>query len=299
MLREIKKYTERLGWWQAAAVMRDFTTIKIGGRVKLFFPRGLEELTKTISLFNKEGLKYRILGNGSNLLVSDRGIKDIIIKLKGADFEYIRKEKNNLVAVGSGLSLQKLLRFCQEESLGGLEFLVGVPATLGGAIKNNAGALGKEIMDFVTSLTVLKKSGKLVKLESKHVRYSYRYLQLKKSDIIVGAVLRLRKTRRKYIRKRLDFNRAYRRRTQEIRFASAGCVFANPSLSLPAGLLIEAAGLKGFRKNKAAVSCRHANFIVNLGGASFKDVFYLIKYIEKNIRDTFGITLKREIEIWS
>jgi len=299
MLREIKKYTERLGWWQAAAVMRDFTTIKIGGRVKLFSPRGLEELTKTISLFNKEGLKYRILGNGSNLLVSDRGIKDIIIKLKGADFEYIRKEKNNLVAVGSGLSLQKLLRFCQEESLGGLEFLVGVPATLGGAIKNNAGALGKEIMDFVTSLTVLKKSGKLVKLESKHVRYSYRYLQLKKSDIIVGAVLRLRKTRRKYIRKRLDFNRAYRRRTQEIRFASAGCVFANPSLSLPAGLLIEAAGLKGFRKNKAAVSCRHANFIVNLGGASFKDVFYLIKYIEKNIRDTFGITLKREIEIWS
>ncbi len=298
MLREIKKYTERLGWWQAAALMRDFTTIKIGGRVKLFFPRGLEELTKTISLFNKEGLKYRILGNGSNLLVSDRGIKDIIIKLKGADFEYIRKEKNNLVAVGSGLSLQKLLRFCQEESLGGLEFLVGVPATLGGAIKNNAGALGKEIMDFVTSLTVLKKSGKLVKLESKHVRYSYRYLQLKKSDIIVGAVLRLRKTRRKYIRKRLDFNRAYRRRTQEIRFASAGCVFANPSLSLPAGLLIEAAGLKGFRKNKAAVSCRHANFIVNLGGASFKDVFYLIKYIEKNIRDTFGITLKREIEIW-
>jgi len=299
MLREIKKYTERLGWWQAAAVMRDFTTIKIGGRVKLFSPRGLEELTKTISLFNKEGLKYRILGNGSNLLVSDRGIKDIIIKLKGADFEYIRKEKNNLVAVGSGLSLQKLLRFCQEESLGGLEFLVGVPATLGGAIKNNAGALGKEIMDFVTSLTVLKKSGKLVKLESKHVRYSYRYLQLKKSDIIVGAVLRLRKTRRKYIRKRLDFNRAYRRRTQEIRLASAGCVFANPSLSLPAGLLIEAAGLKGFRKNKAAVSCRHANFIVNLGGASFKDVFYLIKYIEKNIRDTFGITLKREIEIWS
>jgi len=298
MLREIKKYTERLGWWQAAAVMRDFTTIKIGGRVKLFFPRGLEELTKTISLFNKEGLKYRILGNGSNLLVSDRGIKDIIIKLKGADFEYIRKEKNNLVAVGSGLSLQKLLRFCQEESLGGLEFLVGVPATLGGAIKNNAGALGKEIMDFVTSLTVLKKSGKLVKLESKHVRYSYRYLQLKKSDIIVGAVLRLRKTRRKYIRKRLDFNRAYRRRTQEIRLASAGCVFANPSLSLPAGLLIEAAGLKGFRKNKAAVSCRHANFIVNLGGASFKDVFYLIKYIEKNIRDTFGITLEREIEIW-
>jgi len=299
MLREIKKYTERLGWWQAAAVMRDFTTIKIGGRVKLFSPRGLEELTKTISLFNKEGLKYRILGNGSNLLVSDRGIKDIIIKLKGADFEYIRKEKNNLVAVGSGLSLQKLLRFCQEESLGGLEFLVGVPATLGGAIKNNAGALGKEIMDFVTSLTVLKKSGKLVKLESKHVRYSYRYLQLKKSDIIVGAVLRLRKTRQKYIRKRLDFNRAYRRRTQEIRLASAGCVFANPSLSLPAGLLIEAAGLKGFRKNKAAVSCRHANFIVNLGGASFKDVFYLIKYIEKNIRDTFGITLKREIEIWS
>jgi len=298
MLREIKKYTERLGWWQAAAVMRDFTTIKIGGRVKLFFPRGLEELTKTISLFNKEGLKYRILGNGSNLLVSDRGIKDIIIKLKGADFEYIRKEKNNLVAVGSGLSLQKLLRFCQEESLGGLEFLVGVPATLGGAIKNNAGALGKEIMDFVTSLTVLKRSGKLVKLESKHVRYSYRYLPLKKSDIIVGAVLRLRKTRRKYIRKRLDFNRAYRRRTQEIRLASAGCVFANPSLSLPAGLLIEAAGLKGFRKNKAAVSCRHANFIVNLGGASFKDVFYLIKYIEKNIRDTFGITLEREIEIW-
>jgi len=310
-------------------LLRDYTAFKIGGRARYFFEaKTKEELIKAILLAKKFNLPFFILGGGSNLLVSDKGYNGIVIRFQISDFRF---QKNKIIA-GGGTPLAILVSEAAKNSLTGLEWAAGIPGTIGGAIWGNAGAFGSCMADLVESVEVLdigdyKISNfkfqipkfKIKILKNKDCKFGYRESIFKKNKnlIILSAVLRSKKGKRKEIERKIRENLNYRRETQPLNFPSAGSVFKNYELGIkkyelikkfpeiknfikkgqiPAGWLIEKCGLKGKRIGKAKISEKHSNFIINLGGAKAKDVKKLIKLIKQKVKKKFGITLEEEVQ---
>ncbi|MFA5093067.1 MAG: UDP-N-acetylmuramate dehydrogenase [Candidatus Omnitrophota bacterium] len=276
--------------------LAQYTSFKIGGPAQFFLlAQSLKELQVALLNAKKLKLKVRILGAGSNILVSDSGVKGLVIKLSGNDFKFIYNKGTDLI-LGSALKLNQVIEFAKRKSLTGLEFLIGIPGTLGGALAGNAGAWGRSIGELIKEVTVIDYCGRLKILSKEQLKFAYRQSNLDKY-IIISAKLKLQKAEQKRISAQIKQFLLKRSKSQSNRLPNAGCVFKNP-VKTSAGRLIDGCGLKGTKMGAALVSDLHANFILNSGRAKCSQVLSLMKLMQRKVKAKFKINLKPEIKIW-
>ena len=275
------------------ANIKNFTTYKLEGSIPVvYFPENVSELKELLLKLKKENKKYKIIGNGSNLIISSK-YDGVLIKLENFDKLVI---EGNIVKVESGYMLSKLSLECVKRDLSGLEFAVGIPATVGGAIYQNAGAYGKQMDMLIKNVKVLDDKGNIVVLSKDDLNFGYRDSIFKYKDYVcIEATLELKKDNYDNILSKMQENLSMRKEKQPLEYPSAGSVFRNP-IGFSAGKLIEDAGLKGVRVGDAMVSLKHANFIVNVGNASGEDIVNLIKIIKDKVKEKTGIVLEEEQE---
>ena len=276
------------------ADLRNYTTYKLEGKVAcVYFPEDVTELEDLILMLKKEDKKHKILGNGSNLIISSK-YDGVLIKLENFDKLDI---DGNIVTVGSGYMLPKLALECAKKNLSGLEFASGIPGTIGGAIYQNAGAYGEQMDKVIKNVTVLDDQGDIKILNKGELKLGYRDSILKHERLIcLEVVLELKKDSYENIKQKMHDNLLNRKEKQPLEYPSAGSVFRNPP-GYSAGKLIEDAGLKGFKVGDAMVSLKHANFIVNTGHASGEDILKLIRIIQEKVKEKTGIILAVEQEV--
>ena len=272
-------------------LMSKHTTFKIGGPVDIWAqPEDMESLSEILNLCRQDNLPVMAIGNGSNLLIKDKGFKACVINMGADNFKGIKIDDNS-VTVGAGFNLPKLLNALCEKGLSGLESLAGIPATVGGALAMNASGIG----DFVQAVTAVDKNGQIVNLEKKGLIFRYRGSNLEKY-IILKAKLKLKNSGTKAIRDKMKGYLSEKIKKQELSKPSAGCVFKNPEGD-SAGRLIDASGLKGKNVNGAFVSTKHANFIINMGNARCDDVLKLMDIVRGKVKKDHGISLEPEIKV--
>ncbi|MBR5922961.1 MAG: UDP-N-acetylmuramate dehydrogenase [Clostridia bacterium] len=273
--------------------MKKHTTFKIGGNADIFVsPENEDELIFAVSAARAKGLHFCIIGNGSDLLVSDGGVEGAVIcldKMRGISAE------GDTVTVFAGQSMMSLCTYLQKAGLSGLEFAYGIPGTVGGAVYMNAGAYGGEINDVIVSARFLGKSGEIKEITKEEMRLSYRKSVFQENGgIIISAKLRLKKDDPEKILERMNDYYGRRVSKQPLDYPSAGSVFRRPEGNF-AGALIEKSGLKGERVGGAQVSEKHAGFIINIGGATCEDVRKLIERIREKVLSDSGVTLDTEV----
>lgn len=276
--------------------MKNHTSFKIGGPADiLVLPRSIEEINKTIDLCHKEGMPYFVMGNGSNILVRDKGMRCVVIKI--ADNLSRVTISGTTVVAEAGILLSTLAKKIMKENLKGFEFASGIPGTLGGAITMNAGAYGGEMKDVVKSCKVLSEEGKVLDLSLTELELDYRKSVIQRRNYIVLEVtMELEKGSYEEI-KALTEDLTKRRTTkQPLHLPSAGSTFKRPQ-GYFAGKLIQDAGLRGKRIGGAQVSELHSGFVVNVNHATAEDVLNLIAHIQKTVYEKFGVSLETEVRI--
>jgi len=274
--------------------LADYTTWKIGGPADvLVLPKGKEELAAVVRLLKENGLPWTNLGRGSNMLVTDKGVRGIVVK-PGDGLDYVRFD-GSLVTAGAAFSFIKLSVLAGKEGLTGLEFASGIPGSVGGAVYMNAGAHGSDVSRIFKSADIVLESGELVRFGPDEMAFAYRHSFLhEKPGIVVEATFELAPGDRKEIAAAMASFKDRRLRTQPFTSACAGSVFRNPPGD-HAARLIQEAGLKGFRIGGAEVSDRHANFIVNTGNAKAEDVLALMTHIRSTVASRYGVELVPEV----
>ena len=278
--------------------LSSFTTYRIGGPADaICFVPDAETLRILLQFLDREGIVDYVIGRGSNLLVSDEGVRGCVILLRG-DLATVSGDitHHGQLKAGGGLDLAELLNFCKQNGMAGLEFLSGIPGTLGGAIVMNAGAWGRFIGDQVREVLFMEHGGTWRKLSAAELKFGYRYAAIPQGAIVVEVVLETNPDNPEKIGEQIKEILLKRKAKQPLEQPSAGSVFKNPP-GLYAGQLIEAAGLKGSRIGDALVSPRHANFIVNAGQATAKDVLALIALIQERVWAAHGVRLEQEIKV--
>jgi UDP-N-acetylmuramate dehydrogenase len=278
--------------------MDQMTTYRVGGKAEACcYPGEAAELSRLISCLVSESIPYVVVGKGSNLLVSDGGIKGAVIVLKDrlASVENIKGE-DTLILAGGGLTISGLLTYCSRNGLSGLEFMAGIPGTIGGAVFMNAGASGQEIGNLVHEVLVIGSDGRPAVLNSGDMKFSYRSASIPGGTVIYGVKLKLFNGEKNNIAERIADNLKRRKETQPLDFPSGGSVFKNPPDDY-AGRLIEKAGLKGTRIGGAMISPKHGNFIVNTGGAKAGDILALMNLARSRVKEQTGIDLEPEIVV--
>jgi len=278
--------------------MAQYTTWHVGGQSEAIYQSDdLKDLRQVIVYVNREHIPYFIVGRGSNLLVKDKGLEGLVIFLKGslAAVEHKKTEKLTILA-GAGLPLVDLLVYCRSSGLGGIECFAGIPGTVGGAVAMNAGAFGNEFGSRVHEVLLITSRGDLITKNRAQLRFSYRQLEIEKGSVIIRAKLKLKRESSEIVAARIADYLKIRKGTQPLEYPSAGSVFKNPPNEY-AGRLIENAGLKGKRVGGAIISKKHANFIVNTGGAKAKDILDLIKLAQAAVKKETGIVLEPEIKV--
>ncbi len=286
-------------------LMSKHTSFRVGGPADLLAqPRDKQTLTSILETAKKESIRVTILGGGTNTLVSDKGIRGLVIVLSALksnpcmveNTDKSQEDKKTIRADG-GERLSTVVKFAMDQGLSGLEFAAGIPGTLGGAIMMNAGTAAWDISRVIDCVDVIDtKTLTCHTIKRKNLAFSYRQLQLG-DKIIVGAHLTLAKADPGIIKKGFDQNLKTKNRTQPVFLASAGCFFKNPSTGSPAGKLIEDAGLKGIQINGAQVSELHANFIVNTDNARCEDILALKNLVQKTVFEKFKIKLETEVKV--
>ena len=274
--------------------MSAHTTFKIGGAADILVTvKTVDELCCTVKACRESDIPYMILGNGSNLLVSDEGIEGAVIVLEGA-FKEITVD-DRIITAGAGAKLSRLCTTALEHSLSGLEFAYGIPGTVGGAMYMNAGAYGGEMKDVALSVTALTAGGEIREYGADEMQLGYRTSVFKKSgDIILFAKYQLHNGEPSAIKARMEEVMGRRKSKQPLEYPSAGSVFKRPEGAF-AGTLIEQCGLKGKTVGGAQVSEKHAGFIINIGGATCDDVMGLVKLVQDTVKEQTGYFLEREI----
>lgn len=271
------------------------TTFKIGGKAKYFFiAKSNEDLIKAIEAAKKVELPVFILGRGSNILINDKGFDGLVIKIQNTK----HKIQTTKIVAEAGTNLGKLVGESVKAGLSGLEWAVGIPGTVSGAVRGNAGAFGSSMADLIKTIEIFDIADfKIKTLENKNCKFGYRDSIFKhnKNLIILSTELELKRGNREKSKNLIKGYLKQRKEKQVIEYPSAGCVFKNPK-DFSAGYLIEQCGLKGRKIGKAMISKKHANFIVNLGGAKAEDVKKLINLCKGEVKKKFGIELKEEIE---
>lgn len=272
------------------------TTYKTGGIAKLVvYPNNINNLKQMLKLIHKYNIKYFILGKGSNTLFSDKEFNGVIIKLdKLNNF----KIKQTELYVESGMILSKLVQASVKNELTGLEFAIGIPGTIGGAIYMNAGAYGNNMSNIVKSVIVLNEKFQIKEIPLEKLKFDYRYsiFQANKNLICVAANIKLEHGNHDEIASKIKENLLKRKNSQPLEYPSAGSVFRNPEGNY-AGKIIEELGLKGKNIGGAEISTKHANFIINKNNASSSDILNLIKLVQKEVKDKYKIDLKLEQQL--
>ena len=275
--------------------MKKHTTFRVGGNADFFvIPKTVEEVKQTIMLCVEQDMPYYILGNGSNLLVGDKGYRGVVIQ--------IYKEMNNIfvdgqkIKVQAGALLSKIGSVALEAGLTGFEFAAGIPGTMGGAVVMNAGAYGGEMKDVLEEVTVLTKEGEVLILSKEQLDMGYRTSVVAKMDyIVLKATIALELGDRDAIKARMDELKVQRTTKQPLEFPSAGSTFKRPE-GYFAGKLIQDAGLRGFQVGGAQVSEKHCGFVINKGDATAADIVELMKQVSERVKEKFGVELEPEVK---
>jgi UDP-N-acetylenolpyruvoylglucosamine reductase len=271
------------------------TTLRVGGSADIYAePASEADLAALLRLCAKSELPFVMLGRGSNLLIKDGGIRGMVICLAQPHFSRIETTTYRMHC-GAGAKLKLVAMEAKKKLLTGLEFLEGIPGTVGGALRMNAGAMGGWMFDVVESIRYMDHSGQTHEEEAAKVRVEYRCCPLLRDHIALGAVLKGHPAAREVVEKRMN-TFSQKRWDSQPAAPSAGCIFKNPG-AIPAGKLIDELGLKGTRVGKAVVSQEHGNFIINEGHATARDVLDLIEVIRQRVRTERGIELETEVEI--
>ncbi|KPK65140.1 MAG: hypothetical protein AMK73_03790 [Planctomycetes bacterium SM23_32] len=275
----------------------ELTTLRIGGTpVRYLHPRSVAELRSALAECRRDRLAWRVLGGGSNLLVEEGLLPYAVIHVCAPGFDRIRRPAHAVIGAGAGVPTARLLHYCRDRGLGGLEFLAGIPGTVGGAVAGNAGAWERHVCNAVRRLRVLRPDGRLKTVRRAALRCSYRHLELDGS-VVVEAEFQLEPRSTELIGAQMNRYARQRDERHPLGVRSAGCVFKNPPGS-SAGRLLDLCGLKGTRVGNAEVSRLHANFIINRGGAAAEDVLRLIELMRRAVRRRFGIELELEVRHW-
>jgi len=291
--------------------LANHTTFKIGGPADfLLLPENNQQVAALVKLINKEGIPFYVIGNGSNLLVSDKGYRGIIIKI-GQNMSDIQVNEYNssdkegkedgsalyLVQAGAGVLLSKLANTVADHELTGFEFASGIPGSLGGAVTMNAGAYDGEIKDCIIGATVVDQMGNIKYLNKKDIKLSYRHSIIQEEKyVVLDASFVFARGKKEEIRSKMDDLNGRRREKQPLEFPSAGSTFKRPE-GYFAGKLIMDAGLRGYQVGNAQVSEKHCGFVINKGGATASDVITLIQEVRQIVFDKFGVMLEPEVRI--
>jgi len=276
--------------------MKYHTSFRIGGPADIMvLPTNQEQVKNIVKICRDYGIPFFVMGNGTNLLVRDEGIRGVVIKL-AQNFNDAQVHKN-IVKCKAGMSLSMAAKIALENSLSGLEFAHGIPGTIGGAAVMNAGAYDGEMADVIRKVTVLDLDGNVYELPKSQLEYGYRTCNLQNGDrILLEVELELKPGNYDDIKRKMEDFSLRRKAKQPLNLPSAGSAFKRPPGNY-AGALIEQAGLKGYRIGDAMISDKHAGFIVNIGNATFEDVMKLIKYVQKQVKEKFNVELESEIKI--
>ena len=278
--------------------MSKHTSFKTGGVADIFVKIEKEEELKYILEYAKiNSIQLTIVGNGTNLLVRDKGIRGIVIQLKMQETFVEETENEIIITVGAGVPISKLSRLAKEYKAQGLEFAVGIPGTVGGAIKMNAGAYGSEIKDVVTSTKYIDSDGNIKVLNNAELEFSYRNSIFSKiNGIILETVIKLQKGNLEEIEAKMQENMTSRKEKQPLDKPNAGSTFKRGEGYITAKLIDEC-GLKGYKLGDAEVSTKHAGFVVNNGNANTQDILDLIEHIKKEVYKKFKVEIEPEIQI--
>ena len=275
--------------------LKKHTTYGIGGPADLMiFPKSKQDLIKVIEIINDNKIQLTILGSGSNVLVSDDGIRGVVISLKNSLKQI--EVTDNILYAECGTMLGKIVKYAVKNDLIGLENLNGVPGTLGGALIMNAGAWGGEISENLVHVELINSKSEVKKIQKKDLNFSYRQSSFDKDDILLSAKFNLKKANKNIIKENFMEAQSGRKKSQPLNKRSAGSLFKNPKNS-SAGKLLDDAGLKGFSIGDAKISEKHANFFINDGNASSSDMLMLIKKAHQEVKDRFNVNLSLEVKL--
>jgi UDP-N-acetylmuramate dehydrogenase len=277
--------------------LKEFTWFNLGGSADyLIRPKTVQDLQEVLRRCEENGLPVRVLGLGSNLLISEEGVRGAVIRLENPEFCKTQLDDGTLTA-GAGVNLGKLVLDTVRQGLGGLESLAGIPGTIGGAVKMNAGGRFGDIGSVIRSVTLMDKSGNVFEKSKPELVFDYRWVNIT-ARVILAATIDLTQSDPDTLLQTVKEVWIYKKNSQPLHTHNAGCVFKNPPGGTSAGTLIDRAGLKGKQIGGAAVSEKHANFIVTEKGCTSGDVKQLIELIREKVREKFDVELETEIEIW-
>ena len=275
--------------------MKNHISFKVGGPADILLePSNDMQVIKTIKICRDNNVPYMIIGNGSNLLVKDGGIRGVVIKLSGLNSVNVDK---NYITAGAGVVLKEVSDVALDNSLTGFEFASGIPGSVGGAVFMNAGAYDGEMKNIINSVTVLDKNDNIITLPKEKLEFGYRTSNIKTEDyIVLSAQFELQLGDKDKINNRIEELTQKRVEKQPLEYASAGSTFKRPE-GYFAGKLIQEAGLKGFSVGDAEVSQKHSGFVINTGNATAQDVLDVIKHVQDEVKNQFGVELKTEVRI--
>lgn len=277
--------------------MKKHTNFKIGGNADVFvIAKNIEEIKYVIKFSKENNIPLTILGNGSNVLVSDKGIRGIVLQVGTKEIK-IEKQKNALVEVEAGVMLGALAQVLLKQSISGFEFAAGIPGSIGGAIRMNAGAYGGEMKDIVKNVTVLNEKGEINILTNEECEFSYRHSRFTNSkEIVIKATLELPFGNENEIKAKMNEYAQSRKEKQPLNLPSAGSTFKRGTDFITAKLIDEC-GLKGYTSGNAQVSTLHAGFVVNLGNATAQDVLSVVNHVKQVVLEKTGKQIELEIEL--
>ena len=274
--------------------MNRHTSLKVGGPADMYvIPEDADDLRNLLEQLSSRRIPWLALGKGNNLLVKDGGIRGAVISLER--FNQIKAVDEKRIRAGVGVENLTLVRFAQKHGLGGIAFIAGVPGTIGGAVRMNAGAYGTGIMERIESLTMFS-GGVVIEVPKKELDYGYRHLNLQRNDLILAALFRLEKRQAEETEDEIRKDVELRRSKHSVGFPSAGSFFKNPP-GQSAWRLIDAAGMRGAVVGGAQVSHTHSNFLVNTGSAVAEDFLELSRQVKNAVLSTSGVTLEEEVRI--
>ncbi len=278
--------------------MSKHTTFKVGGPAECYIKiDDIEDLRNILKFAKNNDIKITVLGNGSNVLVLDKGIKGIVLNIRFNKMEMLNFDGKIYANIGAGVKISIFGHLLLKNEITGFEELSGIPGTIGGAVRMNAGAHGKEFKDIVNTVTCMDYDGNIKQFENKDMEFDYRRSMLKdKKYIVLEVGMRFEKGTEKDIRQKMEEYASYRKEKQPIEYPSAGSTFKRGSDYITAKLIDEA-GLKGFSIGGAEVSEKHAGFIINKGNATAKDILELIEYVRNKIYEKYNKEIELEIEI--
>lgn len=283
-----------LGEYKFNYPLAKLTWFKVGGPAEVLF-KPLNTLDLAFFLKNKPAtLPYYVLGAGSNIIIRDGGIDNVTIKL-GREFSYVHKISPELLAVGAATLNYNVVQYCMENSIAGFEFMIGIPGSVGGGVKMNAGAYGSEFKDIISSITAIDSKGNIVILSNNEIGFSYRKNSMPEDLIVVEAVFNIKPGNTEEIRSKVQEINEKRNKTQPVKSKTAGSIFKGGN-NYKAWELIEKAGLRGYKIGDAQISELHCNFMINTGNSTAKELESLGNYVRDKVFQYTGETLEWEIK---